>query len=87
MNWQLYFTLTLNRCLTIIHAYKYLIKGTLVMNAFLIFVVRLILGLVFGIIIIRLFRPEWGIFHGVVAGLILVALAYVMALFRKKKQK
>ncbi len=55
------------------------------MNAFLIFVVRLILGLVFGIIIIRLFRPEWGIFHGVVAGLILVALAYVMAFFRKKK--
>lgn len=55
------------------------------MNAFLIFVVRLILGLVFGIIIIRLFRPEWGIFHGVGAGLILVALAYVMAFFRKKK--
>ena len=57
------------------------------MNAFLIFVVRLILGLVFGIIIIRLFRPEWGIYHGVGAGLILVALAYGMALFRKKKQK
>ena len=57
------------------------------MNTFLIFVVRLILGLVFGIIIIRLFRPEWGIYHGVGTGLILVALAYGMALFRKKKQK
>jgi len=55
------------------------------MNAFLIFVVRLILGLVFGIMIIRLFRPEWSIFHGVGAGLILVALAYVMTFFRKKK--
>ena len=55
------------------------------MNALLIFVVRLILGLVFGIIIIRMFRPEWSIFHGVGAGLIMVALAYSMQLFRKKK--
>jgi hypothetical protein len=57
------------------------------MNALLIFVVRLILGLVFGIFLIRLFRPEWGIFHGVAAGLILVALAYAMALVRKKKNE
>ena len=54
------------------------------MNAFLIFVVRLILGLVFGIILIRIFRPEWGIFHGVGAGLIFVALAYSLKFFRKK---
>ncbi|MBU8910456.1 MAG: hypothetical protein KOO65_04235 [Desulfobacterales bacterium] len=57
------------------------------MNAILIFVVRLILGLVFGIILTRLFRPEWGIYHGVATGLVLVALAYGMALFKKKKQK
>lgn len=57
------------------------------MNALLIFVVRLILGLVFGIILTRLFRPEWGIFGGVVTGLVLVALSYGMALYRKKKQK
>ncbi len=55
------------------------------MNAFLIFVVRLILGLVFGILIIRLFRPEWSIFHGVLLGAILVALAYVMKYLRKNK--
>ncbi len=55
------------------------------MNALLIFVVRLILGMVFGIVIIRMFRPEWGIFHGVGAGIILVALAYGMQLFRTKK--
>ncbi|WP_300456991.1 hypothetical protein [Desulfobacula sp.] len=54
------------------------------MNTLLIFVVRLILGLVFGILLIRLFRPEWGIYHGVAAGLILVGLAYGMAFFRKK---
>ncbi|MBW2654877.1 MAG: hypothetical protein JRC91_08070 [Deltaproteobacteria bacterium] len=57
------------------------------MNTFLIFVVRLILGLVFGIFLIRMFRPEWGIYHGIATGLVLVALAYGMALFRKKKQK
>jgi hypothetical protein len=57
------------------------------MNAFLIFVVRLILGLVFGIFLIRVFRPEWGIYQGIATGLILVALAYGMALYRKKKQK
>ncbi len=73
--------------MTIILRIKYFNKGILVMNAFLIFVVRLILGLVFGIFLIRVFRPEWGIYHGVIAGLILVALAYGMALFRKKKQE
>ncbi|MBU1194112.1 MAG: hypothetical protein KKE62_07260 [Proteobacteria bacterium] len=54
------------------------------MDKLLIFVVRLILGLVFGIIIIRLFRPEWGIHYGVGAGLIFVTLAYGMQFFRKK---
>ena len=57
------------------------------MNTFLIFVVRLILGLVFGIFLIRVFRPEWGIYHGIVTGLILVAIAYGMAFFKKKKQE
>jgi len=57
------------------------------MNAFLIFVVRLILGLVFGIILTRLFRPEWNIYQGIATGLVLVVLAYSMALFRKRKQK
>ena len=55
------------------------------MNALLIFVVRLILGLFFGIILTRLFRPDWGIYHGAGTGLILVALAYGMSFFRKKK--
>ena len=57
------------------------------MNTLVIFIVRLILGIVFGIILIRLFRPEWETYHGVIAGLIIVALAYVFALFRRKKQK
>jgi len=56
------------------------------MNALLIFSVRLILGIVFGIILIRMFRPEWSLFHGVITGLVLVALAYGMTFFRKKKE-
>ena len=52
------------------------------MNSFLIFIVRLILGLVFGILLIRVFRPEWGLLQGIVTGLILVALAYAMRYFK-----
>jgi len=55
------------------------------MNSLLIFVVRLILGLVFGILLIRIFRPEWGLFYGVVSGLILVALAYALRYFKTSK--
>ncbi|MEX1297623.1 MAG: hypothetical protein AB1Z38_06185 [Desulfotignum sp.] len=55
------------------------------MNSLVIFVVRLILGLVFGILLIRVFRPEWGLVHGIVTGLILVALAYAMRYFRTSK--
>lgn len=56
------------------------------MNALIVFLVKLILGLTFGIILIRLFRPEWGIYHGVVTGVILVALSYGLGYFRKKQQ-
>lgn len=56
------------------------------MNALLIFAVRLILGLTFGILLTRLFRPDWGIYHGVVTGIILTALAYAMSYFRKSKK-
>ncbi|MGM0393899.1 MAG: hypothetical protein ACQEQ5_05665 [Thermodesulfobacteriota bacterium] len=55
------------------------------MNSLLIFVIRLILGLVFGILLIRVFRPEWGLGYGIVTGLILVALAYAMRYFRTSK--
>ncbi len=56
------------------------------MNALIIFMVRLIIGLAFGILLIRLFRPEWGIYQGVITGIILVALAYSFSFFRKRKQ-
>lgn len=57
------------------------------MNALLIFVVRLILGLVFGILLIRVFKPEWGMANGILTGLVLVALAYGMQLFKKSNPR
>jgi len=57
------------------------------MNTLLIFIVRLILGLVFGIILTRMFRPDWTVFHGAVTGIVLVGLAYGLSIFRKKKQE
>ena len=57
------------------------------MNTLLIFVIRLILGMVFGILLIRVFRPEWGLFHGIVTGLILVALAYGLRYLKTPKAR
>lgn len=57
------------------------------MNTFLIFVVRLIIGIVFGILLTRLFRPEWEVYHGVITGLVLVALAYGMSFFKNRKKE
>ncbi len=59
---------------------------TLYMNALITFTVRLILGLAFGIILTRLFKPDWEIYHGVGTGVFLVALAYGMSFFRKSKE-
>ncbi|NWH04437.1 hypothetical protein [Desulfobacter latus] len=56
------------------------------MNSLIIFIIRLIIGLAFGIILTRLFKPDWGIYYGIVTGLILVALAYGMSYYRKLKK-
>ncbi len=56
------------------------------MNQLIIFTVRLILGLAFGIILTRLFRPDWGIFLGMITGIVLVALSYGLSFYRKRKQ-
>lgn len=56
------------------------------MNTLIIFIIRLIIGLVFGIILTRLFKPDWGIYHGIVTGLVLVILAYGMSYYRKFKK-
>jgi len=57
------------------------------MNNFYIFIVRLILGLVFGILIARIFKPDWSIFAGALTGLGLVLAAYLMQMVRTRKSK
>ena len=57
------------------------------MNALVIFVVRLILGLVFGILLTRIFKPDWPTVNGALVGIGLVALSYGMAYYRKLKSK
>ena len=56
------------------------------MNALLIFMVRLIVGIVFGVFICRLFRPEWEMYQGAATGVILVAIVYGIEFFRRNKQ-
>jgi len=57
------------------------------MSSFLIFMVRLILGMAFGILLTRIFRPEWTVFHGLALGGGLVAGAYLMGMVRKRNSK
>ncbi|ACN16371.1 hypothetical protein HRM2_32960 [Desulforapulum autotrophicum HRM2] len=57
------------------------------MNNFYIFIVRLILGLVFGVLIARIFRPDWSIFAGALTGIGLVGAAYLMEMIKKRKPK
>lgn len=57
------------------------------MNNFYILIVRLILGLVFGILIARIFRPDWSMFAGALTGVGLVAAAYLMQMVRTRKSK
>ncbi|MBF0469198.1 MAG: hypothetical protein HQK61_10000 [Desulfamplus sp.] len=57
------------------------------MNDLYIFIARLILGVVFGILLTRIFRPDWSIFHGVGMGLILVVAAYLMQIMRNRRKR
>ncbi|MBI9090840.1 MAG: hypothetical protein JEZ12_16615 [Desulfobacterium sp.] len=57
------------------------------MNNFYILVVRLILGLVFGVLITRIFKPDWSLFAGALTGLGLVAAAYLLQMMGKRNSK
>ncbi len=56
------------------------------MSGFYIFVARVILGMVSGILLTRIFRPEWSIFHGIAMGAGLVTAAYLMQMMRNKNK-
>jgi multisubunit Na+/H+ antiporter MnhB subunit len=57
------------------------------MNALLVFVVRLLLGFAFGVVIMRVFRPEWGFSGGVAIGFSLVAVVYAIKYFKIRKNE
>lgn len=57
------------------------------MKNFYVFVIRIILGIVFGIVLARVFNPDWSVFQGAGLGVILVAIAYLLDSLKKRKKK
>jgi hypothetical protein len=57
------------------------------MKNFYVFVIRIILGLVFGIVLSRMFNPDWSIFQGAGLGIALVAAAYLLDFMKKRKKQ
>ncbi len=57
------------------------------MNELLVFVVRLLLGFAFGVVIMRIFRPEWGFPGGIGIGFALVAAVYALRYFKAARNK
>ncbi len=57
------------------------------MASFYVFIIRIILGIVFGIILARIFNPGWSVFQGAALGIALVAAAYLLDYFRKRKKR
>lgn len=55
------------------------------MTKFQIFVIRAILGVVFAVVLARVFRPEFHVAHVALFALFLVALAYGLAWWRGRK--
>ena len=58
------------------------------MKNFYVFVIRFILGIVFGIVLSRMFNPDWSTFQGAGLGAAFVAAAYFLDFMKnRKKQK
>lgn len=55
------------------------------MNQFLIFVLRVIIGAVFAVIISRFFRPDAGPVFVVLLGGFFVGFSYLLEYYRKRK--
>lgn len=54
------------------------------MNRLFVFVLRVILGAIFGVILVRLFYPQAGVAWVIGAAVALVGLAYITEYFRMK---
>jgi tryptophan-rich sensory protein len=54
-------------------------------NPLLIFIIRAVLGILFSILVMRLFHPGSGMITIMIVAVILVGLAYIFESFRKRK--
>lgn len=57
------------------------------MNRFNIFVIRVILGAVFAVLLMRIFHPGLPLMYVIALAVALVSLAYLMEYWRKRKNK
>jgi len=55
------------------------------LSPFIIFVIRAILGIIFAILVMRLFHPDAGMVTIMIIAVIFVGLAYIFESFRKRK--
>ncbi len=56
------------------------------MKNFYVFVIRIMLGIVFGIVLARVFNPDWNVFQGAGLGVGFVAVAYLLDFMKKRKK-
>ena len=57
------------------------------MTPFIIFAIRAVLGIVFAILVMRIFHPEAGMVTVMIVAALMVGLAYVLESFRKRKRE
>ena len=57
------------------------------MRPFIIFAIRAILGILFAILVMRIFHPDAGMVTVMIVAVILVGLAYILESFRKRKRE
>ena len=55
------------------------------LNQLYAFIVRAVIGLVFAVVLTRMFRPDWEVSYTVGLAGFLVGMAYLMEYFRKKR--
>ena len=60
--------------------------GIVIMNPFILFFIRAILGVAIAVVITRMFRGEVSVIYVAGLAVILVGLAYVLELYRKRKK-
>jgi uncharacterized membrane protein YoaK (UPF0700 family) len=60
-------------------------NGLLSVARFYVFIIRIILGAAFAVLLSRFFYPDWKIMHVAGLGAFLVVVAYILEYWKKKK--